>query len=258
VLIASRPSDPRAHSRLGSLQFNRGCFPSAADAWATASRLAPGDPISPFNLACALFHLDRFEEALEACRKSIEIRPTAHAFSTQGTVLFYLGRLEECVSAFRKATQLVPTDPVYWGELGSACCWIPGREAEAAESLDRAIAMMRERLDRNPHAAQDWASLGCWLANRERSAEAVEAAERALAIQPQNNRIQAKAGMVYEQIGRRAEALRWLDEAVRNGHGKAQLIAEPCLASLREDPAFLAIVGHPARLDHQSDRTAAT
>ena len=72
-LIALHSSDARAYSRLGFLHFNQSCFPSAAEAWAMASRLDPGDPHSPSNLGGALYYLDRLEEALEACRKSIEI-----------------------------------------------------------------------------------------------------------------------------------------------------------------------------------------
>ena len=72
------------------------------------TRLAPDSARGHYHLAAAYFGLDRLDDALAAYRRSIELRPTAVAWSGIGTVQFYLGRFPEAATAFETAVALKP------------------------------------------------------------------------------------------------------------------------------------------------------
>jgi tetratricopeptide (TPR) repeat protein len=251
--IEAKPGDWRGYSYLGFLYSDRGEYARAIDPCGRVVELTPDNSRGHHNLGSALFHLDRFEEAVKAYQASNQIRPGAATYSNHGTVLYFLGRYEEAVAAFEKAVALVPTDPLWWGNLGNACRWIGGLDDRAAMALDRAIDMMREKLQRNPGEANSWARLAGWLASRGRSAEAIETIRHALALSPHEVKTMVEAGHVYFEVGQKAEALHWLREAVRHGYGPEALRRTPAFAPLRNDPEFLQILQEsPAKAGSQS------
>src|SRR5262249_30071006 len=152
----------------------------AIDPWRRAATLVPDSAQAALNLGSALFHLDQFEDAIAQYRHSLSVRPNAMAFSNLGTVLFFLERYPEAVEVFEKSVALASADPVKWGNLGNACRFIPGREAQATTALERAVGLMKERLERSPGEAEYWARLAGWLANLSRHTEAIGAIEEAL------------------------------------------------------------------------------
>jgi serine/threonine protein kinase/tetratricopeptide (TPR) repeat protein len=240
--IGLRPDDWRSHSQLGMLYLNRGRYAEALSAFRRVIELVPDNPRGHSTLGSALYRLDRLDEAQAAYRRSIEIQPTPRALANLAAVLFLLQRYEESADAYEKAAALSPFDPLMWGNLGSACRWIPGRANRAAEALERAIALMNERLERNPRDAQGWAWLSAWLANRRRDTEAITAIEKALGLAPDDVHCMATAGSVYNLLGDRALALKWYREAVRCGYGVEKLRRDPELAALSGDPEFIRVL----------------
>jgi serine/threonine protein kinase/tetratricopeptide (TPR) repeat protein len=249
--IARRPGSWDAYNQLGFVFFRHCRYAEAAEAWEQFVRLAPQSALAHRNLGTAYFRLERLDEALRELRRSIEIQPNDNAYSSLGAILFYLGQYEEAAKALEKGTALRPTDARMWGNLGSAFRFIPGREARADEALDRAIALTRERLDRNPNEAVDWGVLAGYLANRSRIEEAEDAIERSLAAAPEDGECMGRAGSIYYQIGRREDGLRWLGEAVKRGFRLWRLERDPHLVGLRQDPEF-------ERLLRESRRDAGT
>jgi tetratricopeptide (TPR) repeat protein/TolB-like protein len=245
--IALRPELWTVHNRLGLVRFSQGRFQEALESWRRVLALTPDNPWAHSNIASALFHLGHLPDAIDSYRQSLAVRPTASAYSNLGGAYFYSGRFEEAADAFERAVALQPNEPLWWGNLGSACAWIPGRSERAHEALERAITGVREHLTRNPRSARQWSFLASWLANRGGDpAGARGAIERALEIAPSDTSILATAGEVYEQIGERDAALRHLQEAMRGGYGESRLIHNPYLASLREDPRFESIRRSPS------------
>jgi tetratricopeptide (TPR) repeat protein len=240
--IAARPEDWRSYSQLGMLYFNRGRYVDALAPLRRVVDLVPDNPRAHGLLGSTLYHLDRFDDALAVYRRSIEIQPTPRALANLAAVLFVMERYEESSDVYERAAALSPSDPMLWGNLGSACRWIPARAARAAEALDRAIALMSERLERNSRDAQGWAWLSAWLANRRRDREAVAAIEKALDLAPEDVHCMATAGWVFNLLGDHGRAIEWFREAVRRGYGVEKLRRDPELAPLRQDPDFIRVL----------------
>ena len=240
--ITRRRRDWRGYSMLGFVYFQEGQYARAIEPWRRASRLAPDNARALRNLASAYFQLNHLDDAVAAYGRSLAVNPDPATYRNLGTALFTLRRYEEATEAFEKATALAPSDATNWGNLGSAFHYIPGRERRSVEALERAVVMMRERLERNPRDGPGWLSLGSWLANLERRTEALVAVATAVGLAPRDAAVLATAGEVYCQLGERARALESLREAVRLGYRTGLLSRRLELARLRDDPEFRRIL----------------
>jgi serine/threonine-protein kinase len=240
--VRERPADWMAHNLLGLTHAGVGAYRQALAAWRSARRLAPDNVMVLRNIGGALFYLGRLERAVPFYQRSAALLPNARAYSNLGSLLFFIRRYDACVEALERAVALAPADPEFLGNLGSACRQMPGREVRSAETLDRAISLMRERLRRAPDDAWGRARLAGWLSNRGRFPEAIEEIQRALEDGKGDNECMLRAGYVFLHSGDREKALHWFREAIRHGRGVAELERDPELQSLREDPEFGAIL----------------
>jgi Flp pilus assembly protein TadD len=239
---------------LGVLLFNQGRYDEAAGEWLRVTELSPDNARGFYNLGGAYYHLGRYEDAIRAYERSLEIRPDATAYSGLGTVYFYLGDRLRAVGALEKGRNLRPSDPRIWGYLADAYRWAPGHEDKAAAAYDRAIALRREQLAMNRKQGLHWAELADWLAKRGKPGEARRAIRRALELMPWDVRCKEYAIHVHHLAGDRDEALRALEAAVGLGCDVAELERDPELAELRQDPEFERIVQGGRGVNPQGSR----
>ena len=82
-----------------------------------------GDSDAWCGRGIALYISGRYEEALQACDKALELNPdNSKAWSNKGKVLRCLGRSEDALQAFDKAIELDPNDSKNWDNKGAALC----------------------------------------------------------------------------------------------------------------------------------------
>jgi tetratricopeptide (TPR) repeat protein len=240
--VALRPGDWRGHHALAERSFRLGVTADAVAGWRRATELCPDNTGAWRNLGAAYGQSDRLQEAVDAFRRSIAIRPSAMAYHNLGAALFYLKRYDECREALEQAVALNPLNAVAWGNLGNACRFIPGQEGRMKEALERAIVLGRETLARDPQDGKTWARLAGWLSNLGQHEHAIESVRKALSSGPHDVATMVRAGFVYFGAGDRASALHWMDEAIRHGRGPETFHGAPELASLEGDPEFMKIL----------------
>ena len=116
--LAQYREDPQAQMRdlqVASLlfeansAFEQGNYETAIAAYDAALAIKPDDPDTWDNRSIALLHLKRADEAIESCKKALEIDPN-HAGSTYDMSCSYglLGDSENACSWLEKAIQLRP------------------------------------------------------------------------------------------------------------------------------------------------------
>lgn len=230
--VQLRPNDWSGYSRLGVILFRASRYDDAVAVWTEAARLSPDNHRVQYNLGAAYFRADRLDEAIVAYRRSIEIRPTAPACGGYGSVLYYLGRYEEAAQQHDAASRLTPLDPVVWGNLGSTLLRIPGREQEARSHLERAVALIRRKVEVNPMDAEAQGQLGNWLAHLGELEEARDWIARALELTPEDGAQMIRAAYVDELLKNRSGALAGLRKARTRGYGFAAIQNDPVLGPL--------------------------
>ena len=227
---------------LGVLLFHQARYEEAAGEWRRVIELSPDNARGYYNLGGAYFHLGRFQDAIRAYERSLDIGPDATAYLGLGTVRFYLGDRQGAVDALEKGRNLRPSDPRVWGNLADAYRWAPGYEDKAAAAFDQAIALRREQLASNRKQGRHWAELASWLAKRGKASEAKRAIKRALELMPWDVSCRTHAVRVYHLAGDRVEARRSLEAAVDADCDVVELERDPELNLLRQDPEFERIV----------------
>ena len=83
-------------------------------------------------------------EAATALQRALEIQPSsgsAGVYTNLGTARFFQGRYQEAVAAFEKAVELNPTWYLYWGNLADGYRWIQGNEQKAKAADVRALKL---------------------------------------------------------------------------------------------------------------------
>lgn len=237
-IIRDCPGDWRAYKRMGLVHFHRGDYAGCIEPWSRVIELIPDSPQAHTNLGSAMYHLDRIAEAIAAYERALEIQPGPQALTNLGTALFYAGRYDEAVATLERAANMNTSDPEVWGNLGNACRYAPGGQPRMREALDRAVALMRDRLDGHPRDAEGRARLAGWLMNLGRGAEALDEIRIALEMAPRSVACMARAGYVHADAGDDAEAVCWFRKAIQNGYGTRELERSPALAHLRAGPEF--------------------
>lgn len=236
--IEMSPDYWAAHNELGFLYFRQGRYEDSLAPWLRVVALAPGNYRGHQNLGSSYFSLSRYDEALKWSRRSVELHPNAAALSNIGTIHFYKGQFLEAAGMFKRALALRNADPLLWGNYGSACRWVPELRAAARGALEHAVALIRERLGRNPHKARDWARLACWDANLGLHDDARAALLHSLSLAPHDVSVLAQAVAIHEQAGDRPNALAYLRTALQHGYSIDLARRDPDLATLREAPEF--------------------
>jgi tetratricopeptide (TPR) repeat protein len=201
--------------------------------------LAPGEWAGYHSLGLVEGTLGRTEQALEAARIAFDLDPLAY-YPSWGLYAAHYRRRDYGAAARQIASlaELQPDDPYSRLELGILLIRM-GREAEA----DRYLADA-QRLDggRSPPWMQAAMALApAILGDTAEALAIVEPIARAM-DSDDTNPAAGTLSMVYSEIGRRDEAMRWLTEARASYDMIVTFLNDPAYDSLRDDPRFAALI----------------
>ena len=120
------------------------------------------------------------EEAVALFTKSLELRPTAEAYTFRGWAYSFAGRLDEAIEECRKA---IATDPAFGNPYNDIGCYLmeQGKPDDAVPWFERAKRAPRYEPRHFPYL-----NLGRLRAARGEIAEAVMEFEGALAESPED------------------------------------------------------------------------
>jgi tetratricopeptide (TPR) repeat protein len=215
--VLRRPENPRARIALGSALALGDRHAQAAEQFAAALRIDPGDFEARRNLGLALTHMGRFDQALRLYAGILPPAPdSAPLHYDIGLALDGAGRLAEAIAEYDKALHLDPADGEAHNNLGSAL-YRTGRVAEAIAQYQLAVRF-------KPDSARVHYNLAMALADTRRIERAIDEYRAAVRLDPGYAEAHNNLGTILAETGRTGEAIAEFREAlrIRPGYDKAR------------------------------------
>lgn len=132
-----------------------------------------------------------------------------------------------------------PADYLAWAKLGDTMSWLPGKSDVAKTAYSKARNLLQPRLKDDPNNVDLLSRMGLYTAKLGENADALMYVQKALAIAPENPEIQLRAGVSFEMIDMRTQALAAIAKAKELGISLKLIESEPELIALRRDPKYL-------------------
>jgi len=236
--IDIQPGYWRAHATMGGFLFRIGRSDEALTYMREAVDLSPNNPRALNSLGSSLYMLGAFDSARDAWYRSLQIDPTPIAYSNLGTASFYLQDFEQAAAMYSRAVELTPEDYQLWGALGDAYRFMPGREADATSSYEKAIELVEAYLNLNADDGYALAALAHYLAATGRSDQAAWRLARAVDLAPSDMYVHYFAVLVAASSGDVDAAVDASRRALDNGYPRNLLAAEPGLRDLADSAKF--------------------
>jgi serine/threonine-protein kinase len=232
------PGDWRPPSELGSMLFRQARYAEAVELWQKAAEKTPDNARLLRNLAAGYHMLDRFDEAASTLQKALEYEPNAQVWANLGTARFFQGQYLSAVTAMEKAVELNPNSFLYWGNLGDAYRWAPGKKERAPETYRRALQLVETAIQRNPKDLEAKGSRAVYLAKSGEAAAARTLVASITQAPDLNPGVRFKCALASEIAGDRERALALLESAMKGGYSLREVTREPDLVNLRADARY--------------------
>ncbi len=171
--------------------------------------------------------------AAELYEKLVRRSPQAPELTNLGLAYLLLGRHPQAVARFRQALDLEPGNAFVALNLADAITLSGDRLA--AEAVYHGVL---ERIDKDPAVESSWQHQSARAqasARLGRRGDAVAAAQRVLALAPDNAQATYEVAVIYTLVGDRASALLNAERALARGV-EPRWFDLPWLAPLREEP----------------------
>jgi tetratricopeptide (TPR) repeat protein len=209
---STRDPEPHAWCRaqLGHLLFDGGRLAEAEEQYRIALHLFPTAHGAMLGLGRVFAAQERSDDAVAAYRRSLALAPTLDAAIELGDLLVHLGRADEAREPFALLAAIERLN----GENGvQPDAQMALFHADHGGDLPAALALAQEQAVLLPNIRSDEAL--AWVLHRSgRDQEALAAIERALRLGTRHARLHYRAGMIHAALGHDAQAAEALERAL--------------------------------------------
>jgi len=177
--------------------------------------------------------------------RSIEIKPAYGAYMNLGAVYFQDKKFKDAARAYEKALELNDKDYRTWRFLASCYRQIPDETQKIQGCEKRALELLEALLKVNPEDPALLSQLALSYADIRNSEKAIACLAKALSFKPTDGDVLYVIAQAYELLGKRDEAFKYLEEALKRGRPTLQALknsSAPIIQSLRQDPRFPELV----------------
>lgn len=222
-------------------QWRRESWEAAEDMFRRAIALDPEYALAYTGLADSsairYIYFSGGDEALQqadsASQRAVELDPTlAEAHAARGLALSCQKRLEEADDELRQAMELDPTlfeAPYYYARM----LQMQGRMEEAAQYFDRAAELREDDFQAAGLAQSIYSGLGRTEDKKRAARLCVDAARRAISVNPGDSRALQYGALGLWHLGEVAESKEWIDRAAEVDPNEISALYNiACLTSL--------------------------
>lgn len=239
--IDLRPQYWAGYNWLGTFYYRDARYADAASMFSQVVALAPNSFRGYSNLGAVYYYQGRYADAISNLQHSIDIRPSADAFSNLGSAHFYLRQYDASVNAYEKAVQLSQNNYILWLNLADGYYWDSSKRAQADQAYRKTISLAHEALRINPRDASALGVVAYCHAMLGEKKPALDYLQQGLKLAPQDSEMRFKAALIYNQFGDNAQTLAWLTKALAGGFSTTIVRDTPNFDLLRSNPRFEAL-----------------
>jgi tetratricopeptide (TPR) repeat protein/tRNA A-37 threonylcarbamoyl transferase component Bud32 len=211
------------------LQLHR--YEDALAAYQKAVNIKPNYIQGWYGQGKAFFELKKYQEALTAYDKAIQIQPDyLEAWIGRGFALSSLQRYSEAISAFDKALQMKNDDPAVWNAKGDAF--------RNLKQFDNAIKSYDQAIELQPENYESWYKKGFSFQNIKQYDDAITAYTKAVELKPDYTSALYNLGNSLVNLNRYEDALKAYDQVVQyqSNHYQSWFSRGNILVTLRRYP----------------------
>jgi tetratricopeptide (TPR) repeat protein/TolB-like protein len=186
------------------------------------------------------------QKAREIFNKSLKIGPNGYTYTNMGNNLFYYQkRYSESRDMYKKAIEVGKDNPnifFLWGNLADSLRLMGGHDRDAREAYHIALQLVQQKLLKKTDDAFMRSSLALYLSKLGDFNQAILEMDKALKLDPNYLEVLQNSVVVFELSGKRERALYSLEELIKRQGAIAQLIRNPFLSDLHNDPQYVKLV----------------
>jgi tetratricopeptide (TPR) repeat protein len=188
------------YNNLGVAYDKLGRYQNAIEAYKQAIRIKPDFAQANSNLGVTYGKLGRYQDEIESCKQAIRIKPDfAEAHNNLGFAYGSLNRYQDEIESCKQAIRIKPDYAEAYYNLGFAYANL-GRYQDAVGAYKQAIRI-------KPDYAEAYCGLGFVYANLGRSQEGIESCKQAIRIKPDFVLAHYNLGVTYLVTGNKGLAL---------------------------------------------------
>jgi serine/threonine-protein kinase len=230
------------YNALGLFYDQQGNYTQAVGEYQRAIDLTPDNAQVYSNLAAAYIGMSDAKvipQAEAALKKSIELSPSYAAYANLGLLYSQEKRYPESAAITEKALALNDKNYRVWENLAVAYERLnqPGKAAVARE---RELALVEASSRTQPKDGELQSYLGLLYAKKRLPEEADRHLQTALALRGDDRDVLENVAEAYEDLGRRQQALQYIEKALDKGYPVEDIRTNPAFAGLLADPNFRA------------------
>jgi tetratricopeptide (TPR) repeat protein len=237
-----RRGDFAIYNDFAVFYYRQGRYDDAIEQIQKALSLNPEYILGYNNLGAFLFSQDRMQEAIEAFQRSLSIQPNHKAHMQLGTVLFYEGQYEDAAEMYQKALEWTDTDYRIWGFVADSYYWAPYGLEKAHEYYEQAALLAEKLIETKPNDPLILSDLAAYYVRMGNHAKAQQLLNRVEAFEPSNLEVILRMAEVYENMGYRETALKWMEAVIAQDYPLPEVQRNPGLRDLFTDERFQSLI----------------
>jgi eukaryotic-like serine/threonine-protein kinase len=239
--ISSRPTDWLSYTLLALFYDKQGRMDEAEAQLRLSAKYAPENAGVMRNLGRIYRMQGKYAEAVDIFQQAIRIQPSARNYNSQGLAYYYMHRYRDAINAFEASIELDDKDHLTWGNLGSASSLNAESKEKAVPALRKAIELAEKALTVTPQDYSILADLAEFHSRLGDRKSALQALKRIPASA--QGPLASRMVLAYELSGERQRALEIVRSQFKTKARLREILDEPAIPQLLADPEFQRIVG---------------
>jgi tetratricopeptide (TPR) repeat protein len=236
-VVQLRPNYWRGYNLLGAFYLRQAQYDDAAKMFQKVIERTPESFRGYANLGAVYIYEAKYAEAIKPLEQSLAIHATADTYSNLGTAYYYQRRYAEAVTRYEKALQLDDKDYTNWGNLGEAR-YLSGERDKSVQAFKHAIELAKQEFAVNPRDPLLLRNLADYYVMIGDRANALKYLDEELKQGGFDKESLFDAAEVYDHLGDTGLTLEWLGKALRAGLSPNRALQVPDLDNLHADPRF--------------------